>query len=284
MHDCLEGVIPVTVRLVLLHVHRLGLTSVDELNNQLSNITLPPSSCKPNLFQEHFFRANGKIVGSASQKLELFLVLPQIVPANSLSDCPAWDVYLCLRECMDYILSPFILRSSLHYLSGLIENYLAQFCEVFGKECLLPKHHFMLHYPAHIMKFGPLRNVWCMRFEARHQYFKHLTINTKKFINITKTLANRHQMKLSHALSSSQYLSETCFPVSACSYLKWSKLPGSLQLALVSEFGDAIRQEHLQSVSSLSCYNLLYQVDRSAWCVLDVIPPDEVPCLSKQSL
>ena len=34
---------------------------------------------------------------------------------------------------------------------------------------LEPKFHYLLRYPTLIKKFGPLRKLWCMRFEAYHQ-------------------------------------------------------------------------------------------------------------------
>ena len=43
--------------------------------------------------------------------------------------------------------------------------------------------------------FGPLRHLWCLRFEAKHQFFKRLACIVYNFKNISKTLAHRHQMQ-----------------------------------------------------------------------------------------
>lgn len=43
--------------------------------------------------------------------------------------------------------------------------------------------------------YGPLRSLWCMRFEGKHQYFKNLANNCRNFRNVTVTLSNRHQLK-----------------------------------------------------------------------------------------
>lgn len=40
---------------------------------------------------------------------------------------------------------------------------------------------------------GPLVRFWCMRYEAKHNYFKSIAQRTKSFRNISKTLANHHQ-------------------------------------------------------------------------------------------
>ena len=38
-------------------------------------------------------------------------------------------------------------------------------------------------------RFGPLLHLWCMRFEAKHNYFKDLAHHVKCFKNIPKTMA-----------------------------------------------------------------------------------------------
>ena len=118
---------------------------------------------------------------------------------NNVSDTAAWDVYLALRDCMDYILSPVIEKDWLPHVAGLIQSYIHKFKNTFGKIFLVPKHHYMMHIPSLIEKYGPVRNLWCMNFKAKHQYFKKLIVNTKNFGNVTYTLVERYQMKLAHA-------------------------------------------------------------------------------------
>ena len=42
-------------------------------------------------------------------------------------------------------------------------------------------------------RFGPPSRYWCMRFEAKHSYFKSLAQRVKCFKNIAKTLADHQQ-------------------------------------------------------------------------------------------
>ena len=57
---------------------------------------------------------------------------------------------------------------------------------------ILPKMHYMVHYPSQVYRFGPLVNTWTMRYEAklsgasRHRNFK----------NICYTVTKRHQHML----------------------------------------------------------------------------------------
>jgi len=159
MHDCLEGIIPLTVELVLKQLYNEKLVTVKDLNESLLHTRLPVSD-KPNSFSDNFFSGRCKIVGKASQKLELFLILPQLVDLTSVGSSAAWDVYITLRQCMDFIFSPVIEKDSLPFLASLIESYLLKFKSTFGPGNLIPKHHFMMHYPSQIEKFGPLRNLW----------------------------------------------------------------------------------------------------------------------------
>ncbi len=43
--------------------------------------------------------------------------------------------------------------------------------------------------------YGPLRLLWCMSFEAKHQYFKIVAHNCRNFVNRATTLSNRDQFR-----------------------------------------------------------------------------------------
>ena len=43
-------------------------------------------------------------------------------------------------------------------------------------------------------RYGPLVRHWCMRFEAKHSYFKKLSQKIGNYKNISLTLAKRHQL------------------------------------------------------------------------------------------
>lgn len=46
---------------------------------------------------------------------------------------------------------------------------------------LRPKHHYIEHYPHLIKKFGPLTDVWTMRFEGKHKFFKRSSWRVPEF-------------------------------------------------------------------------------------------------------
>ena len=47
---------------------------------------------------------------------------------------------------------------------------------------------------------GPISRYWCMRFEAKHNYFKSLAQRVKCYKNIAKTLSSRHQKLMCYYL------------------------------------------------------------------------------------
>ena len=57
----------------------------------------------------------------------------------------------------------------------------------------LDKHVLCDLYFSHENRFGPLVRHWTMRFEAKHSYFKQLAHSMGNFVNITYSLATRHQ-------------------------------------------------------------------------------------------
>lgn len=42
-------------------------------------------------------------------------------------------------------------------------------------------------------RYGPLVNYWCMRYEAKHSFFKKLSSIIGNYINLPLTMAKRHQ-------------------------------------------------------------------------------------------
>lgn len=75
-----------------------------------------------------------------------------------------------------------------------IQEFLRSFIDRYPTVRIIPKLHYLVHYPRMISFFGPLKQMWCMRFEAKHQYFKNVASKTKNYRNICKTLAERHQV------------------------------------------------------------------------------------------
>lgn len=80
-----------------------------------------------------------------------------------------------------------------------LENYTAEFLKSIQsifKTHLIPKLHFMTHYANTIRAMGPLIKIQMMRGDGKHQKFTRYAKRTNNFINICKTLSEKHQQEV----------------------------------------------------------------------------------------
>lgn len=85
-----------------------------------------------------------------------------------------------------------VIKGYSYFLKHLIAEHHRLFNNFFPNKRLLPKHHFMVHYPTCILKIGPFLHSWCTRYEAKQDFFKK---QLKSFKNVTKTLAEKPKSK-----------------------------------------------------------------------------------------
>lgn len=141
-------------------------------------------------------------------------LLPLMIGIHVPSDDQHWENFLQLMTIVDYVFAPVTSTDVLAYLKDLIEDYLISFKELYPNSSIIPKMHYLIHIPDWIRRYmyirvhinacmlrwytskcrcGPVSQLRCMRFEAKHSYFKSLAHRVKNFRNIAKTMANRHQ-------------------------------------------------------------------------------------------
>ena len=63
-----------------------------------------------------------------------------------------WELFTDLMKIVDIVISPVIARETTFYLRILIEEYLQQFRNIYTNIRLIPKQHFMVHYPSQIRR------------------------------------------------------------------------------------------------------------------------------------
>lgn len=206
MHDLYEGVIPFVMKHVIQHIVSSQLLTLDQLNERLAEFPLRGGDKKsrlPPLSRAAVF-GRTTIKGSAAEKLCFFRFFSLLVGDSVPEGNPAYQVYLELRAIMDIVLAPQVSRGSVAYLKVLIEDFYSAFKETFADVSIIPKMHYLTHYPSFLLLYGPLSKLSCMRFEAKHQFFKSLTRKVRNFKNISTTLSRRHQMQLMYALTQPQ--------------------------------------------------------------------------------
>ena len=122
---------------------------------------------------------------------------------------------------MEYTFAPVTTVGKLDYLQILIEEYLIEFKELYPSRPLTPKMHYLVHIPTWTKRYvqsivpmiyntnvlphrcGPLVRQWCMRYEAKHRYFKKIVQTLGNFINVPKTVATRHQRYMCYKMTCS---------------------------------------------------------------------------------
>ena len=154
------------------------------------------------------------------------ILIGDIIP----NDNPYWENFLTHLTIINEAFAPVSSEERLDYLGMLIEDFLEEFVVLYKDRPLTPKMHYLLHIPTWIRWYcmlnamessyplylsfpnrcGPLIRIWCMRYEAKHSFFKHLSNILRNFCNIPKTLAARHQHYMCYQmLNGSTYLRHT---------------------------------------------------------------------------
>lgn len=80
------------------------------------------------------------------------------------------------------------------YLRSILLEYIDMRQKLFVNGNLKPKHHYITHYAEPILKLEPLRQLWTLRFESKHRYFKNIVKHIPNYKNVLFTFAERHQL------------------------------------------------------------------------------------------
>ena len=189
MHDMLEGIIPVVMKFVLEFLINQNLMTKSDFRHALQSFLFGRNDGK-NKPDAWIQNTNSSL--TASQSLTTFYVLPFIIERFLPQNAEVWELYLILAKICDIVLAPAISQSWISYLDGLVHDFYSLLLRL-APDKVIPKCHFLLHYPRQLLEFGPLRSMWCMRFEAYHQKIKKVVRRSHNFKNICYTIANRVQ-------------------------------------------------------------------------------------------
>ncbi|XP_048583720.1 uncharacterized protein LOC5498446 isoform X2 [Nematostella vectensis] len=204
MHDVLEGVLQYVVKEVLkVLINEKRLFTLDELNTRIRTFdfgyhsdTNRPAPIQPTrlVSNDHTLKQH------ANQMWCLGMFLPLLVGDLVPEDDEHWELFCILLQIMRIVFSPVIDKEQLPYLQVLIQHHHQMFQQLFPGCSITPKMHYMVHMPTTILKLGPLVHSWCMRYEAKHHYFKRTAILLGNWINLPFSLAKRHQEGLCYRL------------------------------------------------------------------------------------
>ena len=116
-----------------------------------------------------------------------------------------WHSFLALLKICSISLSPVCTHDTTAYLRVLIEEKLHDFQRLYPGETVIPKQHYMVHYPSQIERLGPLIQSWNMRQESKLSFVKRVS-RRSNYKNVCKTVAKKHQFWLCHQIQSDPHL------------------------------------------------------------------------------
>lgn len=195
MHDVLEGVVPYELKLVLQKLIDLKCFTLEQINQRILSHDYGTLESKNRPCPIRLDNVGNRIGQKAAQAWCLIRFLPIILGdlIQTEDQLKFWELILKLLECMSYIFCRNFSEATIISLKTSVIKHHYLFKQLFPEKKLIPKHHFMCHYPYIIRQSGPLISLWTMRFEGKHNYFVQLANQTRNFKNICYTLAMRHQ-------------------------------------------------------------------------------------------
>lgn len=192
-HDLFEGAVAYDLKFFIDYLIRNEWFTLSELNKRIDSFSYCTEYMrdKPCTISD----TSDRISGGACQIWNFLRILPLLV-ADQIKDVhdTVWYTLLLLNELFEIVSSPTIHKSILPYLQSVICEYMYLRNTLFLAYCLRPKHHYILHYPTLIYQFGLLIKVWTLRFESKHRFFKRVMRYNLNFINVTKSLSEKHEL------------------------------------------------------------------------------------------
>lgn len=137
-----------------------------------------------------------KIKTSSIEMITLIHFLPlmigDLVPQND----KVWNFFLIFLDIIEKVFQSEFTETDLIILETLIKKHNETYLILFKKN-LKPKYHFLLHYIGCIKKSGPLKYLWSMRYEAKHQEIKKYAKNVPSRRDILYSIAIKQCLKFS---------------------------------------------------------------------------------------
>ena len=218
MHDLFEGVVDYEIKLVLLHCCQQGYFTLQQFNQWLIQFDYGHSETadKPTPITTLHLHSQSKHLRQGSAQSWLLLrILPFLVASHIPEDDKPWQCFIRLRKIVDICMAPLVAMDTCAVLKVLIEEHHTMFAEIYPEWSIIPKMHYMTHYPEQILALGPLIRSWTMRHEAK-LYLLKCAGKISNFKNISQSIAQRHQRLMCYELATDGLFCNTteCGPLS----------------------------------------------------------------------
>ena len=203
LHDVFEGVVSQDLLGIIRVLSRKGWFSIDEYNSGMNSLAFKSheSSDRPQLVPLN--NKAKKLIGKACSIWVHMRYFPLIIRRFVVAeDDPVLKLGLKLHEMTERITASEFKEYEIDALEDIIINFLDERKHIYNEYPGLmgtpkPKTHFLTHYPMSVFLYGPPMSYWTARYESRHRIAKNTANSAKNFINISKTISTRQQMRQS---------------------------------------------------------------------------------------
>lgn len=198
MHDIHEGAMPFVLRSLFQYLIQHKIITEVELEQKISSFNyglierknVPSKLClrKKNLNQ------NASQMNCLMKHVPFIFInlLQEKDNSKRLIVHKAWVLIEYILKINQIVCSSVIREKDLTDLENYTSDFLSKIKRIFKTE-LFPKLHFMTHYSSTMRIMGPVKFLQMMRGDAKHQPFTQYAKRCRNYVNICKTLADRHQ-------------------------------------------------------------------------------------------
>jgi len=93
------------------------------------------------------------IIITAAQMWCLAQYLPLLIGSFVHEGHQHWENFLMLLSIMDYVFAPVITSAKTDFISGLTEDFLQDFTQLYPETRLTPKMHYTIHLSSWIKRY-----------------------------------------------------------------------------------------------------------------------------------
>lgn len=200
MHDAFEGIVKYGLMHSILYFIRKGFFSLDELNDKIEYFDYGEIEVRNKCAKIKVSHLKNKKLHMSAREaisfLHLFsLMLGHKVPKTDL----VWKYILILDKLLEDIMAQTFTQNQILQLENSIKVHHKMYIRLF-KDTLKPKHHLITHYGSIIRNCGPIKLLWCMRFESKNREMKLYTNVTMSRRNLSHSLAKKCSLKFAYNL------------------------------------------------------------------------------------
>ena len=211
MHDIFEGVCHYNLSFIINYFIRKKFFDLDTLNFRKRNYNYGKwdiDSISNDVKSNHLIKKHFKM--SASEMMcfcqSLPLMICDLIPTNDA----VWKFLLTFIELIDILLCFNFTSQMTSSLENKIELHNELFLNLF-KEPLKPKFHNLLHYSHVVRMSGPLRQLWCFKYENKHRDFKIYSHSMTSRKNLCLSIARKYQLKFAGYICGNHFSSQFFF-------------------------------------------------------------------------